>query len=312
MIGYILAAGLGTRLRPLTEHIPKALVPVCGVALLKHIHSFFSSHGITRIGANAHYRADDLRAFGARESLAMEFFHEHDRIRGTGGALYFARDFLGSDSSFCTANVDILSTANLGRLGDVFFDDGCACALVAAPAESGRGTIAFDPDSGQYRGAVADGGVSEGASTADFVGLALYRREFLDILTQEDFSIVPVWQRAQASGLVVRVLVQQGLYWRDVGTPRSLGQAHFDVFDGLCRFDIAENIYVDWQEKKAYPSGLASEARQGLGPYVWSDSADISPSASITRSVVLQGARAGESEHVAEMILTPWGGIGFE
>ncbi|MBD3391874.1 MAG: NTP transferase domain-containing protein [Chitinivibrionales bacterium] len=306
--GFILAAGLGTRLKPLTDHIPKALVPVCGVPLLGHAHRFLSGSGIHKIGANTHHLAPLVHALCESLEFPVELFHETGRIRGTGGALHFARDYLSQDSLFCIVNVDIISTADLQRLADAFDSSGCACGLVAAAA-LGKGTLAYDPSSGDYLGTVSNGALPQGAESADFIGISLYRREILDLVTADDFSVLPIWDRARDRGAGVKVFVQESMYWSDIGTPRSLAQVHFDVFDGACELDIGNTTYVDWQNKRAYPSALQAGARDALGPYTWCNSLDIETGARLHHAVVLEGARVGRDAEVSNTIVTPWGDL---
>jgi len=310
MTGFILAAGLGTRLRPLTDRIPKALVTVCGISLLERACSFLAGSGVTRLGVNAHYRADNV--FSAAEQLAVrpEFFHERDVIRGTGGALYFARDFLAADAAFCVVNVDIVSTVNLRSLAERFERENCVCALVAAPPRAG-GTIRYELASGQYAGTVAERPADPGLASADFIGMAFYRREFLTVLGPDDFSVVPVWRRAREKGLSVRVFIDPAAYWCDIGTPRSLAQAHFDAIDGTAGLSVPETICIDRRACSAYPRSMTEGVRAALGRYVWCESIDITLTARLRRSVVMEGARVGENADIAETIITPWGEIHF-
>ena len=99
MRGFVLAAGFGTRLRPLTDHIPKALVPVCGKPLLARSLAFLRGHGVTEIAVNSHYLADKIESFRREQKECFSLFHEEGNIRGTGGALYFAGEFLSGDEA---------------------------------------------------------------------------------------------------------------------------------------------------------------------------------------------------------------------
>lgn len=107
--GMILAAGQGTRLRPLTEHTPKVLVPVAGVPMLERLRAWLGRHGVTDLALNTHYLAEAVRAHVADESGGprLRLFHE-PVLLGTGGALVNVADFW-SKSPLLVWNGDILA-----------------------------------------------------------------------------------------------------------------------------------------------------------------------------------------------------------
>jgi len=114
---FILAAGLGERLRPITEYIPKPLLPIIGRPVLQSVLEKVSALNVNKIGLNLHHKQDmikdwidDLSAY--REKVA--FFPETE-ILGTGGALKNAGEFL-RDGIFLVHNSDVLSDIDLGNL----------------------------------------------------------------------------------------------------------------------------------------------------------------------------------------------------
>ncbi len=311
MIGFVLAAGFGTRLKPLTDDIPKAMVSVCGVPLLQRNINFFSSGGIERIGVNAHYLPDQIYSFREKSSVPFDIFHEQGKIRGTGGALFFARSFLSSDEQFCVANADILSNVDLVELATKFQQSDSICALIAAPSP-GSGTIRYDPETFEYCG-IPSGDSLEGMSAgAEFIGMAFYKREILNIVTDSDFSVIPIWKRAQENGFSVKVFITPDIFWLDTGTPIALANIHFDLLDSRVDLFIPEHIHVDYKKKIAYPETLPKESAASLHEYCWSDSLSIAPNAAVTRSVLFQGAVVKERETVSNVLLTKRGGIPFE
>ena len=311
MIGFILAAGFGTRLKPLTENIPKALVPVCGVPVLERNLTFFNEQGIKRIAINVHYLPEKIYSFRESSSINFDIFHEKDTIRGTGGALYFARDFLGSDEIFCVANADIISNVAIQKQAQLFLESDCIAALVAAPA-GGSGTILYDPDSMEYRGPQANRGPSRNARGADFTGMAFYRKKVLDFVSRDDFTVLPVWEKVQKKGFSVKVLLQENMYWGDTGTPSALAKIHFDVLDRAVELKVPENYHIDYEKKIAFPVSLTKKAEKTLGKYCWIDTDMIADTADITRSVVYSDAVVGDRRSLLKMILTKWGGIPFD
>jgi MurNAc alpha-1-phosphate uridylyltransferase len=99
----ILAGGRGTRMRPLTDNIPKALVPVLGVPFAGWQLSWLATHGVRRATYSVGYRAEMIRSYvgdGSRWSLAVDYVDEAEDLRGTGGALRLALDRGALDESF--------------------------------------------------------------------------------------------------------------------------------------------------------------------------------------------------------------------
>jgi mannose-1-phosphate guanylyltransferase len=303
--GFILAAGFGTRLRPLTEYVPKALVPVCGAPILEHQVHRLEKAGISRLGANVHYLPEQMEAFGKTSTVPLRLFHETGEIRGTGGALDFAREFLAQDEAFCVCNVDILSSIDLAVAVTRFLDSGAACTLVAAPPEGG-GTVVYDAANGRYAGTPHDCRTVVDRATADYIGLALYRRCFLDTVTEDDFSIVPVWRRAVEEGLDVSVMVVPGLVWYDIGTPRAFAHIHFDVMAGRFALPLPSDMVVDRDRRSAWRREMAPEKAAPVGPDTWVESLDIDPGARLERTVVLRDASIG-ADHITDAIVTRWG-----
>ncbi|MBN1128861.1 MAG: hypothetical protein JXA71_07735, partial [Chitinispirillaceae bacterium] len=293
-----------------TRHIPKALVPVCGKPLIDRALSFCVSHGMGAIGVNSHYLHERLEEHREGSAVPYTLFHEDGVIRGTGGGLFFAREFLAHDDLFFVCNVDILYRFDPGRIiRDFTAGDRLAC-LLATPA-AGTGTIRYDRRDGNYRGLPIDGADTGSDEAADFIGAAVYRREFLDLLQPDDFSIVPVWARAAASGAGVGVPIVDSCYWRDVGTPSSLAAAHFDAIDNVYDPDLPECLHVDRGTKKCFHRDLPPFVVERLGPYSWVETPDLPLVARMERSIVLAGARVDPGAVIDRCLVTPFGEVSF-
>jgi NDP-sugar pyrophosphorylase family protein len=314
VIGFILAAGFGTRLKPLTDHVPKALVPVCGEPLLKRAYDFFIVNGITTIAVNSHHHPEQIHDFISARKLNCTIFRETEKIKGTGGALYFAKEFLAKDEYFCIANVDIIASFDLKALFDVFVELHCSIGLVSVASR--RGTVWYDADTKEYIGArseksaLPDGCRGEPAG-AEFLGIAFYKKEFLDLLTEQDFSILPVWKRCQQRGMAVKIIEARPAYWIDLGTPANLASIYFDVLDGKCDIAVPEKLLVDRKSKKAYPRSFTASAIKKLGAYSWIDALSIPDSSRISRSVVFSDAVVPENIDIRNSIVTKYGVLSF-
>lgn len=117
MKAFLLAAGFGTRLRPLTDTTPKCLIPVCGSPVMEWWLRLFARHGITEVMVNTHYLADQVRDFlndwNSRygNPVVTEFYEES--LLGSGGTVAANRDFIGADDDFMICYADDLTDANL-------------------------------------------------------------------------------------------------------------------------------------------------------------------------------------------------------
>ena len=151
MRAFILAAGLGTRLRPFTLEHPKALVPVGGEPILAHVIKRLKSEGGTEIVVNVHHFADQIEEYLAANSnfgLTISISDERRQLLDTGGAILQAlrRTGWNDNEGVLIHNVDILSDAPLRKLVEAHADSGAAATLLVSRRESSR-RLAFDADS---------------------------------------------------------------------------------------------------------------------------------------------------------------------
>src|SRR5688572_14947438 len=151
----VLAAGLGTRMRPLTDRLPKPLVPVAGKALIDHVLDRLADAGVTKAVVNVHHMADAIeKHLKGRTRPQIEISDERGELLDTGGGVVKALKLLG-DAPFFHINSDTMwiegVTPNLGRLAAIFDPaEMDAVVLLAATATSigyeGRGDFAMAPD----------------------------------------------------------------------------------------------------------------------------------------------------------------------
>jgi MurNAc alpha-1-phosphate uridylyltransferase len=119
MKAMILAAGKGTRLLPLTEHVPKALVKVQNIPLLQHCILYFKFFGVTEIIINVHHLAEQITGFLVAHDnfgIRIEVSHERDELLDTGGGLVKARWFFDDGRPFFLATSDVITNLNLEYL----------------------------------------------------------------------------------------------------------------------------------------------------------------------------------------------------
>lgn len=149
MKAMIFAAGLGTRLRPLTDSMPKALVPVCGQPLLHHVMERLSAAGFDDFVVNVHHFPDAIIDYldqaETRPGRKIAVSDERDFLRETGGGIRYARPYLEGGDGFLVHNVDILSDADFGWLC-ASVPKGALAALLVSERKTKR-YLLFDPES---------------------------------------------------------------------------------------------------------------------------------------------------------------------
>lgn len=132
MKAMIFAAGLGTRLKPITDTLPKALVPVGGKPLIEHVARKLKASGIDEAVVNVHHFADKVEAWvGEQDIMKIEVSDERSMLLETGGAVLHARKYLEDCGHFLIHNVDIMSDADLKWLEGQVRDDALATLLVS-------------------------------------------------------------------------------------------------------------------------------------------------------------------------------------
>lgn len=147
MKAMIFAAGLGTRLRPLTDTMPKALVPVCGKPLLYHVISKLKKAGYTELVVNVHHLAGQIREYLASKDfgLPISISDESEQLLETGGGIAHAKDLLlPTREPFLIHNVDILSNLDLAWFRSQTRPDALATLLVSERKTSRY--LLFDDD----------------------------------------------------------------------------------------------------------------------------------------------------------------------
>lgn len=132
MKAMIFAAGLGTRLKPITDTLPKAMVPVCGKPLIEHVSRKLLSFGIDEVVVNVHHFADKIEDWiASQDYMQMQVSDERKMLLETGGAVLHARQYLEGCGHFLIHNVDIMSNADLKWLESQVADDALATLMVS-------------------------------------------------------------------------------------------------------------------------------------------------------------------------------------
>lgn len=222
----VLAAGLGTRMRPLTATMPKPLVKVGGRALLDHMLDRLADQGVEEAVVNVHYLADQIKKHTAeRDRPRIVISDESNVILGTGGGVVKALPLLG-DAPFFHVNSDSIwiegPHPNLERLSAAFDPARMdALLLMAATATSigydGRGDYAMLPDGALQR--------RNERQVVPFVyaGIAVLSPTLFRDAPAGEFSLTRLFDRAEAEGRL-HGLRMEGT-WMHVGTPEAIAEA---------------------------------------------------------------------------------------
>ncbi|NIP81630.1 MAG: NTP transferase domain-containing protein [Gemmatimonadetes bacterium] len=227
----ILAAGLGTRLRPLTYETPKALVDVGGRPMLDHVARRVVAAGADRIVVNVSPHADAIRAHIERQEgwgADVRVSEEPDGPLETGGGLRKAAPLFRRDRPILIHNADILTDLDLAALYGAHGRDVLA-TLAVRPAESDRyllfddgGLLGYAYDGQEHTAREAEGAVR----TRDFTGVQVVSPRLLDRMEETGkFSIFTPFMRLVAEGERIAPYDTNGARWSDIGTHEQLAAA---------------------------------------------------------------------------------------
>jgi aminoglycoside/choline kinase family phosphotransferase/NDP-sugar pyrophosphorylase family protein len=223
---FLPSAGLGERLRPITDHIPKPLLPVLGKPLIESILEKAALACPGRIGINLHYKPEMIRRWAANSPFSgrITFFSE-DRLLGTGGALKNAEAFL-SDGHFIVHNSDIVMDIDFPRLIEAHISSGNVATLVTH-RHPGLSNVVID-EKGHVIGVEMPGRAGPGAPgerKVAFTGVAVYSPEIFRFLPGGFSHVTVAWLNASAAGRAVGIVDVTGSSWIDIGSPPAYASA---------------------------------------------------------------------------------------
>lgn len=141
MKAMIFAAGLGTRLKPLTDEMPKALIPINGKPMIEHLILRLKESGFDHLVINIHHKGElilDFLAANNNFGLKIDISDERDYLLDTGGAIKKAADFLKGDEPFLVHNVDIISNVDLRKLYDTHLASDALATLLVSKRKTSR------------------------------------------------------------------------------------------------------------------------------------------------------------------------------
>ncbi len=245
MKAMVLAAGLGTRLRPLTDDRPKALVEIEGRTLLEITLKRLREFGIREVIVNVHHFADMVVAYlAAKQNFGMRIeVSREDVLLDTGGGLkqaaaFFLEDSAGRDRPFLLHNVDVLSNIDFGRMVQFHNANGALATLAVQERKSSR-QLLFDKQGllcgrrfeREDRTELAR--PSAHLQALAFCGIHVISPRLLTMMTEEGaFSIIETYLRLAGGGEKMLAFRADKYHWRDLGTMESLEEAERDLRRG--------------------------------------------------------------------------------
>jgi mannose-1-phosphate guanylyltransferase len=251
LTAMVLCAGLGTRLRPLTDRVPKPAVPVCGVPLVAWTLALLRGAGVSHVVVNTHHLPQEMASAASaavrRLRLSLSVSHE-PVIAGTGGALREARALLSRADPLVLVNGDVLFDVDLPAAIAAHRASGALATMVLLPMPAGSRYAAVEVDAGGAVRRIAGsfGPGADGLTPWHFSGVHVLSPELLDRIPAAPFEadvnrhVYPALMEAGR----IRGHVAAG-YWNDLGTPARYLEAQRDVLAGrvpLGRFAGAEPL----------------------------------------------------------------------
>ena len=309
MKAMILAAGLGTRLQPLTDRSPKPLLPLMLTPMVGHLLAQLRCQGVREVVVNGHHLSDRLAAWlgdGSRWGLRLAFAHEPE-ILGTAGALKNAESLLRG-APFLVINADVLADFDVQALWAWHRARGALVTMVVRPdpaAHDARPVVIDEHDrvrriNGRPEALEAGPGEEE----TIFTGIQIVDPQVLDAIPVNRFvsTTADTYPRLLQDGQSVFAYRHRG-YWLDVGVPERYLQAHWDLLDG--------ELGTSWEGR--LPVG--SRVVRGAGEQPMNDAvlnppvvlgADVTLAAGVRvgpYAVLGSGCRLGPNTEVRESVL---------
>jgi NDP-sugar pyrophosphorylase family protein len=251
----LLAAGYGTRLQPLTETLPKALVPLVGIPLVRHCISRLAHDGISSIGINTHHHADHMNQFASEQRDYRIHISHEPSILGSAGGIGGFREFLDGEDCFIVCNADSVSNISCDQvLSDFTHHSPLVTMVLTDNPATNNVCINAHQEVIDLRDSLHPPDISDRLT---YTGIACMSRDFLKSIPPGASELVPL-----LLGLIcknpgcVRAVIAHNAAWRDIGTIDSYLQAHREILlerrplvDENCippdALYIGKNTYID-------------------------------------------------------------------
>lgn len=312
MRAMILAAGLGTRLRPMTYSMPKPMVPVLNRPVMAHIARLLARHGFEDVVANLHYFPETIQEyFGDGSAHRVRISYEvEEELLGTAGGVRNVREFFG-DESFVVISGDALTDIDLSRMREVHDGHGGIATLAVKKVTDTReyGVVITDGE-GRISGFQEKPEPEEALSDLGNCGIYMFRPEIFDHFPPEPFvdwanDVFPALLAADVPFYAHEIEE----YWNDVGSLEEYRQSNFDAITGA--------VAVEHDEEEI-DTGLFVGDGTDLGgvtqvepPVFVGENCSIGAGVRLEGPVVIgNGCRLGEGAMLRDTVVWPGAEIG--
>ena len=333
MRAMIMAAGLGTRLRPLTYEMPKPMVPVLNRPVMEHILELLARHGFSEVNANLHWFPELIRArFGNGSPLGIELrYSEEEALLGTAGGVREVADFLGDD--FLVISGDALTDVDLAAMREFHRSHGGIATLATKRvADTSQFGVVITGADARVQGFQEKPDPAEALSDLANCGIYMFRAEVFDYFPSDG-------ERSKAAGPddppgfadwamdVLPALLEGDVpfyshevdaYWNDIGNLDELWRSNMDAVSGEVDIDpgapeVADGVRAgegtELGETEIVPPvlfgpnvELGADVRVD-GPAVIGDGSVIGAGSRIKEAVLLPGAEVGPATILAGAIV---------
>lgn len=292
MKAFVLCAGLGTRLRPLTDELPKPAVPLLGRSLIHWTLAHLAPQGVDGVVINTHHLPDRMEAAArdAAQALKLPFAVSHEPvIQGTGGALRDARSLLPTDEPFVMWNGDILAEVDLADARRAHVASGALATMVLRPMPPGEKYGAVEIDGYRnVRRIAGKGPGGDGLTSWHFSGIHIIDPALIDSIapTGEVCINKDVYLSVIAAGGRIHGHLAPHGYWSDLGTPARYLATQAELLHGALDLNRFPSINPLWPPSRSGTwLNFGAKVDKGVAviPPVW-----IGP-----KGVVEKGARLG-------------------
>jgi NDP-sugar pyrophosphorylase family protein len=303
----VLAAGYGTRLRPLTDLMPKPLVPICNIPLLENVLINLTAAGIDKIAVNTHHLAEQMNDFVARSAFCrqVELFHEPE-ILGTGGPLINARELLTETPFFLLHNSDILTDMDLRQLCETHQRNGNRVTMALIDGPENRVCLTAD-------GRIHDildklGRCPPDSRKLTYSGVMVLAPEIFNWLPAMSCNcsiITAVLKLMAAKPDAVGAFLPDEIYWNDLGTLPKYFQVHQDIFDGKVKLE-----HFQFAKNSCFSESAVIAADSRLSGFIVADKkSEVGKRAVVENCIILNGAVVAAASHCCNQIITRDGTI---
>ncbi len=292
MRAMILAAGLGTRLKPLTEETPKALMPVVNTPALARNIAYLSSYGIREIIVNCHYLGQKIIDF-VKTMISSELkleVKEEPEILGTGGGIFNCRDFLGK-GPFLVVNSDIITNISLDKVLESYKKSGAMVTMVLHNRKP------FNQIQLNSAGNIVKINNENHENLLAFTGIHVLEPGIFDYIPNSGYSdIIDVYRSLIAAKIDINSFVAKGHIWHDIGTIESYRNANRELLELKGeKISIGNNTIIDPSAvfKNWGVIGNSSVIKKNVfinESVIWNN-VIIEEGVSISNSIVTSGAR---------------------